>query len=264
MISNKKGMYVKEIDKATAFELIKKYHYSSQLPRLTKVCLGFFTKENEYVGALSLGWGTRPKHTIKILWDELESSDYWEIGKMALTDKMPRNSESQFLSLVVRYIKENHKNVKVLFTWADGILGKAGYVYQASNFLYGGFSVTDTYFSDKGERVHPRTSQKLQTDNGIKYGRRPTFEQLLEWGWKHYRGRQFKYIYFTCSRKMKKQLMNTCKIELSIGYPKDKDLKWKVKEGIGKWVAASIPNFNKKSTEIYDLKMNIEDRHARE
>lgn len=264
MISNKKGMYVKEIDKATAFQLIKKYHYSSQLPRLTRVCLGFFTPEHEFVGALSLGWGTRPKHTIKILWDALESSDYFEIGKMALADKMPRNSESQFLSLVVRYIKENHKNVKVIFTWADGVLGKAGYVYQASNFLYGGFSFTDTYFTNKGERVHPRTSQKLATGEGVKIGRRPTFEQLEEWGWKHYKGKQFKYVYFTCSRKMKKELLRTCKIEVSIKHPKDKDLEWKVKVGKGKWVGANIPTFNKTSTEIYDLKMNNEDRQVRE
>lgn len=264
MIQNKKGMYVKEIDKMTAFELIKRYHYSSQLPRLTKVCLGFFTPDHEFVGALSLGWGTRPKHTIKILWDDLESSDYFEIGKMALADKMPRNSESQFLSLVVRYIKEYHKNVKVIFTWADGVLGKAGYVYQASNFLYGGFSFTDTYFTDKGERVHPRTSQKLKTDIGLKIGRRPTFEQLVEWGWKHYKGKQFKYLYFTCSKKVKKELLSKCNIKLSTDYPKDKDLAWKVKVGIGKWIAANLPTFNKASTEIYDLKMNIEDRHARE
>ena len=36
------------------------------------------------------------------------------------------------------------KFLKYLFTWADGLVGKAGYVYQAFNFLYGGYIWTDT------------------------------------------------------------------------------------------------------------------------
>ena len=41
-------------------------------------------------------------------------------------------------------IKAN-TDIKVLFTWADGMLGKCGYVYQASNFMYVGKSESDIY-----------------------------------------------------------------------------------------------------------------------
>ncbi len=55
--------------------------------------------------------------------------------------------------------------VKFLYTLADGIMGKCGYVYQAANFYYGGEYWTDSYMSSKGEKVHPRTTRQLCFDN---------------------------------------------------------------------------------------------------
>ena len=61
---------------------------------------------------------------------ELDTKDYYEIGKMCLDDKLPRNSESQLLSSTRSWLKENTK-IKYLFTWADGLVGKPSYVYQS-------------------------------------------------------------------------------------------------------------------------------------
>ena len=71
------------------------------------------------VGTITLGWGVRPKNTIQKLFPDLESKDYFEIGRMCMLDEMPRNSESQMLSACVKWIKANCPEVKVLFTWAD-------------------------------------------------------------------------------------------------------------------------------------------------
>lgn len=49
-------------------------------------------------------------------------------------------------------------------------MGKCGYVYQAANFYYGGEYWTDSYMSDKGEKVHPRTTRQLCFD---------------EWAWRY-------------------------------------------------------------------------------
>ena len=59
---------------------------------------------------------------------------------MCMTEEMPRNSESQMLSQLVKWIQRNIPELKVLFTWADGMVGKVGYVYQASNFIYAGWT----------------------------------------------------------------------------------------------------------------------------
>ena len=130
---------IKEISKEAALEMIQKYHYSNTLPKLNKHFLGFFLGE-VLVGVVTLGWGTRPRHTIKRIFPSLDTKDYLEIGRMCMTEEMPRNSESQMLSQLVKWIRRNIPELKVLFTWADGMLGKVGYVYQASNFIYAGYS----------------------------------------------------------------------------------------------------------------------------
>ena len=156
---------IKEVDRATATELVQANHYSPVMPKLTKHWLGVY-KEGEMVGAITLGWGTKPLHTIqKVVNKDMTSEDYFEIGKMCMLDSEPRNSETQMLSQVVRWLKENHPQVKFLYTLADGIMGKCGYVYQAANFYYGGEYWTDSYMSSKGEKVHPRTTRQLCFDN---------------------------------------------------------------------------------------------------
>ena len=86
-------MLLKQIDKITASEFIADRHYSAVMPSLTKYFLGCFVEE-EIVGVITFGWGTRPKHTIQALFPELDTKDYYEIGKMCMDDSMPKNSES--------------------------------------------------------------------------------------------------------------------------------------------------------------------------
>ena len=68
--------------------------------------------------------------------------------------EMPKNSESQMLSAVIKWMKINLPEKLFLYTWADGIVGKCGYVYQSANFLYGGFIWTDIYIGPDGEKIH--------------------------------------------------------------------------------------------------------------
>ena len=219
-------MRLNQIHKITASEFVADRHYSAVMPKLTKYYLGCFVEE-EIVGVITFGWGTRPKHTIQALFPELDTKDYYEIGKMCMDDAMPRNSESQLLSLSIKWLKEN-TNIKYLFTWADGIVGKPGYVYQAANFLYGGHSITDTYVTEKGEKVHPRTIQGiLPNEDGLKYGHRPNFEQLKELKLSRVKGKQFRYIY-PMSKKYRKYLKKST-VEWNLNYPKHADLEWTVK-----------------------------------
>lgn len=163
-MTNKK-YEIKEVSREVATELVQANHYSPVMPKLTKHWLGVFREEN-LVGAITLGWGTKPLHTIqKVVNKDMTSDDYYEIGKMCMLDTEPRNSETQMLSQVVSWIKQNHPEVKFLYTLADGIMGKCGYVYQAANFYYGGEYWTDSYMSSRGEKVHPRTTSELCFEN---------------------------------------------------------------------------------------------------
>jgi hypothetical protein len=265
MTLNGFNMVIKPIEKNICLELIFSNHYSKVMPRLTRHYLGGY-KGGKLIGVLTLGWGTRPVHTIKKLFPTLDRKDYFEIGKMCLLEEMPKNTESEFLSKIISWIKTNEPSIKILFTWADGILGKPGYVYQASNFLYGGFIWTDLYISPNGEKIHPRTSQGLFDKGDKKCGHRPSIDFMIDRGWKHYRGKQFRYVYFLCNKKEKKNLLLNSLEKWGIDYPKNIDLKWKIQNlETGNWESIdNIPylncekmEFNKTATKNKKIVDNI-------
>lgn len=155
-----------------------------------------------------------------------------------MTDEMPRNSESQMLSQLIKYIKNNYTEIKILFTWADGLLGKPGYVYQASNFLYAGENWGEMYLKN-GTRIHPRQMKMLLSPNDKRITVRPTLEQLNEFEIQHIKGKQYKYLYFIRD----KQLEEECTYKLARKYPKHNDLEWKIKDSNGKWEESTKPNY---------------------
>jgi len=222
---------IKRIHKNKASLFVAERHYSAVMPRLTKHFLGFFFKD-ELVGVLTLGWGTNPMGTIKKMFPELTTKDYFEIGKMCMDESMPRNSESQMLSQTHKWIKENLPDIKYLYTWADGIVGKPGYVYQSANYLYGGFIWTDIYVTEKGEKVHFRTIQRqLKKEMGrddLKYGPRPDDKIMGQRGFSRVWGKQFKFIY-PITKKDRKYLYKYSNNDWNINYPKGSDLEWKIK-----------------------------------
>ena len=228
----------KEISRFEATELVQTFHYSKTMPNLTKHFLGCYL-ENELVGVLTLGWGTQPRQTINKLFEGYSTKDYYEIGKMCMNEDMPKNSETQMLSTVVKWLKENCPEKKFLFTWADGIMGKPGYVYQAAYFFYGGFIWTTIYISDKGEKIHPRSSKRLCEENvKFKLEREPDFfvgkkgeriywltQDFLDYkGISKIRGKQFRYI-LPLNKRAKKYLKKST-VPWGLNYPKTSDLIW--------------------------------------
>ena len=240
-----KDMNIKEISEIEALELIFDNHYSKIMPRLSKHFIGGYL-DDKLVAVMTLGWGVQPLNTIKKLFPSLISKDYYEIGKMCLLEELPRNSESIFISKVFKFVKDNYKQIKLIYTWADGILGKPGYVYQASNFLYGGYITTDLYISKEGEKVHPRTAQGIMNEkDGFDVGRRPDRTFLIKNEWSHYRGKQFRYVYFMCKKKEKKKLLKESSVDWNQPFPKDKDLFWKRKNlEDGTWYDVDHINYN--------------------
>lgn len=236
---------IREIERETAQDMVKKYHYSNTLPKLNKHFIGFFLGDR-LVGIVTLGWGTRPRHTIQRIFPSLDTKDYLEIGRMCMLDEMPRNSESQMLSQLIRWIKANLPQLKVLFTWADGMVGKAGYVYQASNFIYAGYSQGEMYMKD-GVKIHVRQMKSFLIEEGQKDKRitvRPTLEQMRMYNIQHFKGKQYRYLYFVCDRREKKRLLRECLLDLSLPRPKDDDLAWTMKDvNTGKWIESNKPPY---------------------
>ncbi len=232
-----------EITKTEAVLFVQKHHYSPVMPKLTKYYLGVHLNY-KLVGVLTLGWGTQPKQTIKKLFPELDTKDYFEIGKMCMDDALPRNSETQMLKQVVKWIKFNLPEISLLYTMADGIMGKVGYVYQAYNFRYGGCYYTDVYMTEGGEKVHPRSAKKLLEENAKFLNKEKVFwltpDYIQTVGIQRIRGLMFRYMY-PLNKKAKKLLKNHK--DWSINYPKDVDLKWKKQLSKGVYEYIEKPKF---------------------
>lgn len=229
------------IGRAHAYSFVQTHHYSQVLPRLTKVCLASEDEHGKLAAVATIGWGVRPVHTIAKAFPGLGTADYYELGKLCLRDDIPPNSESWFLSRVIRWLKA--KTTAVLFwTWADGILGKPGYIYQAANFYYGGFITTEVYLDASGTKVHPRTMQGLSQEVGT--GKRMSRARHVteSMGYQKWWGRQFRYVYPLCNKREWTRLQATSPFIWERGhYPKDADCVWELQTATGRTPMDNIP-----------------------
>ena len=216
-----------EISKDKAVIFIQKHHYSPVMPSITKHYLGFYV-ENELRGVLTLGWGTQPRQTIRKMFPDTETEDYFEIGKMCMDDDMPRNSESQMISATVKWLKQKKPDVKFLYTMADGIMGKCGFVYQASNFYFGDKYWTPVYLMENGEKLHPRSTRKFLEENSRMEDRKVhwlTLSYMNSKNIKKIQGYMFRYI-MPLNKKAKKMMKKSSPYDWSTTYPKLDDLEW--------------------------------------
>lgn len=223
---------IRKIPKHLSLTLIQKFHYSNTLPSINKIFLWYYI---DWVikWTITLWYGTRPLHTINLLFEDVNVDEYLEIWRMCMDEDMPRNSESQMISLLIKRLRKNIPKLKVLFTWADGMMGKPWYVYQACSFEYCWYSRTDTYYKN-WMKIHPRQIKHLlDWDRKDQIWARPTKKQMIDIWLKQYKWKQFKYAKIL--RKCKK-LYNT------LPYPKHIDLEWYVKSSDW-WDVCEKPEF---------------------
>ena len=237
---------ITEIDKEEAIVFIHQYHYSKILPRLTKYYLGVY-EHNILKGVITLGWGTQPLQTIKkiIPNQDVVTNDYLEIGKMCFSpDKnKDKNFGSRTISTLIKWLKQN-TDCKLLYTLADGIMGKVGYVYQASNFRYIGSFKTSVYRDrNTGEKIHSRSAKGLCKENAELEGKEKVF--WLTHDFCDYKqidkinGLMFRYI-LPLNKEGKKLLKGIDTYD----YPKDKDLSFSIRVAKGKFETLDNIDFN--------------------
>lgn len=242
------SIYLEYIDKDVAISFIHKYHYSKILSRLTKYYIGFF-ENNELIGVITLGWGTQPLQTINHIFynHKLITKDYLEIGKMCFIPRInTTNYGSKIISTLVKWLK-NNTDILFLYTLADGIMGKCGYVYQASNFKYIGKFKTSIYMDKKtGEKIHPRSAKQLCIENAVYENKKKVFwltHNFCEYkGIYKINGYMFRYIY-PLNKNAKKIIKENKKYD-SLKYPKDSNLVFEKRIKNGVFEKIEKPNFN--------------------
>jgi len=241
---------VQEIPREQAVGFIRCYHYSKIMPRLNKRYLGFYA-DNRLAGVVALGWGTQPLQSIRKMFPRhrLQSSDYLEIGKMCFLPEMNGNQSfgSRVLSQLVKWMKRN-TDCLFLYTLADGIMGKCGYVYQAGNFRYIGSFPTSVYrCTATGEKIHPRSARILLEENAAFDGVERRF--WLTHGYCEYKGIEkinglmFRYLYPL--NKQAEKILNSYPEYRGLPNPKDKNLKFTIRTAPGVYTPIPPPVFNR-------------------
>ena len=171
MIENKK-YFIEEIDAATANKIMKQYHYSHQGFLGAKLNLGIFNKiSHELVGALQ--WGRSAAHNIRLdryVKESLSINEYYELNRFCMADSEGKNSESQAISLGIKWIKKNQPSVRLLVSYAGRKEGNYGYIYQATNWEYLGYFISPAFWSLDGKEYHQLTvwqKYKLHGDQSL-------------------------------------------------------------------------------------------------
>ncbi|MBT6402779.1 hypothetical protein HOK09_04970 [Candidatus Woesearchaeota archaeon] len=241
-----KKFQIRETDKDLIKSFVVKHHYSSVFPRITKHYLGVYEdSKSKLVGAITLGLGTKPKHTInkilpKKVIGEYTTDDYYEIGKLCIHPSMPKNTGSQIIRDLIVWLKELNKSrtipISYLYTMADGIVGKSGYLYQASNFYYQEQFWTSAYVNETGGKFHRRSLRGLLDDNNDwckenipNWNKEKLFDMTPDYmklkGMEKIYGLMFRYIYPL--NKEAKNVLDGSGTWQRGNYPKVDDLKWK-------------------------------------
>ncbi len=150
-----KNYIVKEIDATVAREVIKTFHYSKKIVKNSVLHLGVFSKEtSKLVGALQYGYPMKADETPNVFVTGSTRFDMLELNRMAMFDNAPKLSESQALSLSIKYIKRFRPEVRWLLSFSDGKEGNVGIIYQATNWTYLGYTASQSFYILDGEIIH--------------------------------------------------------------------------------------------------------------
>lgn len=158
-IIKSKKYYVKKIGSSRAYKFTSQYHYSGVGFKKSHVNLGVFRNEDELmVGVLQ--WGVSYQDGIKLnryVKENINKEEYLELNRFSMADSEERNSESHAISLGMKWIKLNMPEIKLLVSYSGRKEGNYGYIYQATNWEYLGYFVSEGFWFLDGEERHLST-----------------------------------------------------------------------------------------------------------
>ena len=199
---------VEKIDTKLGKEFVKEHHYSHGIHN-GPMCYGLLDGSN-LVGVLAFATPCSEAVCASVFGVEYKRS-VTELHRLVLLDEIPKNTESWFISRVLKQFKKDRPNYNAVLSFADATQGHIGVIYQATNAIYAGMSGKATFFLDETGRLrHPRQN-----------GHNITKEEAQDRGWKPVkREGKHRYLYLLPNDKRhKKELVKTLMLP-SLTYPK--------------------------------------------
>lgn len=159
------SLRVQPIPFVAAKKLIVRYHYLQSMPGGTQLAFGVLL-DGRLLGAITFGSG--PANAFRMV-SGVKIDECLTLTRLWLSDELPANSESRVIGISLRALKK-HTNIKFLVSYADPTEGHLGTIYQATNWLYTGYSESMPKF-DMGDGVirHSRSLSHAFGSHSLKH-----------------------------------------------------------------------------------------------
>jgi len=131
-----KAILIKQIDAGTANAIVRRLHYSGKVVSNSQLHLGIFLK-GRLEGALQFG-PSLDKRKIQGLVAGTFWHEFLELNRMALSENLPRNSESRALAIAIRLLRKYAPQIKWIISFADATQSGDGAIYRAVGFVLTG------------------------------------------------------------------------------------------------------------------------------
>ena len=124
------NIVIKRIENKQTYDFIINKHYAKRIPSIS-IAYGLFI-EDKLEGILTIG-----KPASNSLCEGVCGKKYkkyvYELNRLCVNEDLPKNTLSQFVSKVLRCLKETKI---ILISYADEGANHHGYIYQATNWIY--------------------------------------------------------------------------------------------------------------------------------
>jgi hypothetical protein len=133
---NAKGLEISPINSVNADAFIKKFHYSGKTAACSQLHFGVFY-QGSLEGCLQFGAPIDKAKVINLVKDTAWNG-FLELNRMALSPRLPKNSESRALAVCMRLLRRHAPHVEWVLSYADGTQCGDGTIYRAAGFVLTG------------------------------------------------------------------------------------------------------------------------------
>lgn len=198
-----RDMYVAPASTKDVHEFARRYHYTATGGNMS-------WRWGLYHGVTLMGvvaYNLPTRETQDTVFGPDHFDKVWHMGRLALADDAPRNSESRLIAGSLKAIQHEHPEVWAVLTFAAVDAGHIGYVYQATNAIYTGTGGNSTFYIDqKGQR---RSTSHM------------SITKARERGWSVHRGDvKHRYLYVLGNKAQRRERMKLLRLP-TLPYPKE-------------------------------------------
>lgn len=127
-----KSLRIEPIDASSARAFVRRWHYSGKVDTRSALHLGVLW-QGRLEGVMQFGASIDKAKAIRLVRDT-HWNGFFELHRMAFSDRLPRNSESRALSVAFRLIRKHAPHIEWLLSYADATQSGDGSIYRAAGF----------------------------------------------------------------------------------------------------------------------------------